>query len=226
LDRAKLGLHDLIDGLTGNEIGLVLFAGSTFVLFPLTTDASTAQTFLEAVSTRSITQQGTAIEAALQLALDSFDEQSPAAPIIVLATDGENHEGRVETVTGIAAERGVTIHTLGYGAVEGVPIPVLSDDGEVVGYKADGTGEMILSRLDETTLRQIADQTGGIYQRAGGSGTEITNLIRVINQAEAGMLDSRLETRTIERFGLFILCGIIALTFEMLAAPGRNRASL
>ncbi len=223
LDRAKLTLHDLVDGLAGNEIGLVLFAGRAFVQFPLTTDTRTAQTFLKAVSTRSITQQGTAIEVALQLALDTFDNQSPAAPVIVLATDGEDHEGDIERVVAAANQRGVVIHTLGYGAAEGGQVPVLSDAGEVVGYKTDAAGALVLSQLDEEILQIIAERTGGLYQLAATGHVEISNLIQVINQMEAGILDNRLEARTIERFGLFVLMGIITLTFEMLASPRRNQ---
>ncbi len=225
LERAKLALHDLFDGLRGNEVALVLFAGSAFAQFPLTNDIDSAMTFLNAVDTGVITQQGTVIEDALRIALGLFDTQRPSARFIVLATDGENHEGDVERVIGEAIERGVVIHTLGYGDAEGAPIPVLNDRGEVITYKADTAGQLVLSRLDEASLQQIARETGGLYHRASANGAEITNLVRVMNQAEAGLLDNRVEARSIERFGIFVLIAVIALTLEMmLPAVIRMRA--
>ena len=225
LAQAKFALHELFAGLAGNEVGLILFAGRAFVQFPLTTDVNTAQTFLKAVSTHSITQQGTAVEVALQLALDTFDEQSSTIPVIILATDGEDHEGDIDRVVDVAVQRGVIIHTLGYGSSDGVPIPVLSDDGEPVGYKVGSTGDAVLSRLDEDTLRTIAERTGGLYQRSTASSTEINNLLQIIRQMETGLLDNRLETRAIERFGIFVLVAILTLSFEILASPRRNSNS-
>ena len=225
LERAKLALYDLFDGLRGNEVALVLFAGASFVQFPLTTDIDTAQTFLSTVSTGAITQQGTVIEDALQKALDLFDTQRPSARIIVLATDGENQEGDVERVVQEAIERSVTIHTIGFGDSEGAPVPVLNDSGEVVAYKADAAGQMILSKLDEATLQSIASQTGGLYQRASASGSEIANLLHTISQAETGPLDNRVETRSVERFGIFLLAAFVALSLEIMLPGGRKAQS-
>lgn len=225
LARAKLALHDLFDGLRGNEVGLVVFAGTAFAQFPLTNDIDSAMTFLNAVDTGMISQQGTVIEDALRIGLGLFDRQRPSARIMVLATDGENHEGDVERVIAEAVEHGVVIHTIGYGDVEGAPVPVLNARGEVVTYKADAAGQLVLSRLDEMTLQIIARETGGLYHRASANGAEITNLIHVINQAEAGLLDNRVEARSIERFEIFVLIALIALTLEiMLPTVVRMRA--
>ncbi len=224
LERAKLALHDLFDGLGGNEVGLVLFAGSAIVQFPLTTDAESAQAFLSAASSESITQQGTAIANALHTALNLFDAQSPSARIIVLVTDGEDQEGDIEAAAAEAAAAGVTIYTIGYGGPTGVPIPILGADGQVVTYKADTSGNLVLSNRDEPTLQTLAEQTGGIYQRASASGSEITHLAQLINEAQRGLLDSRTESRSIERFGIFTLIAILLLSVEILT-PGLRGAS-
>lgn len=215
LQRAKLALHDLFEGLRGNEVGLVLFAGSAYVQFPLTTDVDSALAFLKSVDTGVITQQGTVIEEALETALDLFDPERPSARLVVLMTDGENHEGTLEQALEQARQQAVTIYTLGYGDAEGAPVPVLAADGQISRYKADETGQLVVSRLDETTLRTIAEQTGGIYQRASASGTEITNLVQTIRQVEAGQLDNRVESRAVDRFGIFVLFALAALSVEM-----------
>ncbi len=223
LERAKLTLDELFNSLRGNEVGLVLFAGSAFVQFPLTNDMDTARTFLAAADTKNITQQGTVIEDALDTALNLFDEERPLGRIVVLLTDGEDHEGSLETVFARANELGVTIHSLGYGDTEGAPVPVLNDSGEVISYRVDTNGQMVMSRLDEATLQMIASQTNGVYQRASASGAEITNLVRLINQAETGLLDRRAEARNVERFGIFLLIAVIALTFDMILPVLRGR---
>lgn len=222
LERAKLALDALFDSLRGNEVGLVVFAGTAFVQFPLTNDIDTARIFLASTDTGMITQQGTVIEEALNQALNLFDEQRPSGRIVVLVTDGEDHEGDVDEVLRKANESGVTIHTLGYGDTEGAPVPILSDSREVVGYKVDSNGQMVLSRLDETTLQKIAENTGGVYQRASASGAEITNLARLIERAETGLLDSRTESRGVERYGIFLFAAIVALTLEI-ALPMARR---
>ena len=223
LERAKLAIRDLFDGLAGNEIGLIVFAGTAFVQFPLTTDPVSAVTFLNAVSTDSITRQGTAIEAALRLAMESFGEQSPAAHIIVLMTDGENHEGDPLHAADEAAQQGITIHAIGYGDPdEGVPIPVVDSSENIISYKTDEAGNVVLSKLDEDILKSIAECTGGTYQRASASGVEITNLMNQIHQAEAGDLGSRTETRGVERFGIFVALALLALSLEMLLPETRT----
>jgi len=222
LERAKLAIRDLFNGLAGNEIGLIVFAGTAFVQFPLTTDPVSAVTFLNSVSTESITRQGTAIEEALRLAIETFGEQSPAARIIVLMTDGENHEGNPLSAADKAAQEGITIHAIGYGDPdEGVPIPLVDRSGNIINYKTDQAGNVVLSRLGEEILQSIAEYSGGIYQRASASGVEITNLMNRIREAEAGDLGSRTETRGVERFGIFIALALLALSLEMLLPETR-----
>jgi Ca-activated chloride channel homolog len=223
LARAKLVLDDLAGRLRGNEVALVVFAGTAFVLFPLTNDIDTAQTFLRSVNTGMITQQGTAVGEALMLAMTLFDDQRPTGRILVLATDGENHEGDLERALNEAEHRGVTVHTLGFGDSDGAPVPILSDSGDIVGYRADSVGRRVESRLDEATLQAVANRTGGVYQRASTGGPEINNLVRLIAQAETGLLDSRTEARGVERFGIFVLIAVVALALESLLSTMNGR---
>jgi Ca-activated chloride channel family protein len=137
-------------------------------------------------------------------------------------TDGEDHEGNIETIVAQAAAEGIVIYTVGFGDSEPVPIPVIGGDGQVVTYRADSSGDLIMSQLDEITLQMIADQTSGMYQRASANGAEVSNLIRLINAAETGTFDSRIETRQIERFGLFVLIAIIALSLEIMTPLSRG----
>jgi len=204
LERARLAARNLFEGGTGNQVALILFAGNAFVQFPLTTDTSAALTFLNGVSTESISRQGTALEEALELAIETIDDRLISQSLIVVMTDGENHEGNPIRAAEIAAERGIVIHTIGYGDPEGAPIPELNEQNEIVGYKADQAGNVVVSRLEEETLMEIADITGGTYQRATASGIEIINLLNIVQDIERGFLESRTQVRRVERFPLFV----------------------
>jgi Ca-activated chloride channel homolog len=215
LERAKLAINDLFKGLAGNELGMILFAGTAFVQFPLTLDTTSATTFLSSVSTDAITHQGTNINAALELAIDSFSELTSSQHIIILVTDGENHEEDPLPTVALAVEQGIIIHTIGYGGTEGAPIPIRDTNGLEIGYQMDQAGNLVLSKLDETPLRVIAERTGGTYQLATSGGLEISNLIDTISQADAGNLGVRTESRGIERFGIFVALALAALALDI-----------
>lgn len=223
LDRARLTARELFDEFEGGAVGLVLFAGTGFVQLPLTTDRASAATFLNAASSDSITQQGTAIEPALRLAMRSFDQRNLARGIIVLMSDGENHEGDPLAAAEEAAERGIQIHVLGYGADEGAPIPLHGSDGQIIGYKSDQFGNLVLTRLNESILQQIAGTTGGIYRRASSSGIEVFDLLNAIQQSQGIVLEPRSRVRSVERFGLFVLLAVIALGIEIVLPETRSK---
>jgi Ca-activated chloride channel homolog len=216
LERAKLSLMDLLTAANGNLFGLVLFAGDAFVQFPLTSDTESALMFVRAASIRSISRQGTALEDSLRLALETFDDRITDQSMIILLTDGENHEGDPLAAAEAALEAGVTIHAVGYGSPDGATIPVYDNAGRVVGYKTDRANNIVLSRLDEVTLQQIAELTGGTYQRASDTGVEVINLYNIIAEKEGDVLDERLQTRSVERFGIFVLLALIMLSLEMI----------
>lgn len=222
LECAKLTARTLFEDNQGNLVGLVLFAADAIVQFPLTTDSRSALTFLDAASTRSITRQGTAIRAALLLAMDALDERVAGRSVIVLLSDGEDHEGGVLAAAQMAAERDIIIHTVGYGTLSGTTIPELDADGQAtIGARTDSAGNVITTRLEEDLLRQIAETTGGIYRRATEGGIETIDLANAINEIEAQELESRLQIRRVERFALFIFLGLMLMTVETIIPERR-----
>jgi Ca-activated chloride channel family protein len=211
LSRAKMEISDLMERLGGDEIGLVLFSGASFVQFPLTSDYATARTFLDNARPQVISRPGTAIAEAIRTAMGGFDVNRSSQKAIVLITDGEDHEGDALASARTAAEQGIRIYTVGFGSPEGVPIPEYDERGEVAGYKVDQAGEVVLSRLDEATLRQIAEAGNGEYYRATASGSELEALAQELNTLQTAELASVVETRGIERFQFFLLIGLAAL---------------
>jgi Ca-activated chloride channel family protein len=134
LEKAKYQISNLIQKLAGDRIGLIIFAGKAYIQFPLTTDYSAASLFLSAVDVNSVPQQGTAIGSAINLAVQSFDSSSTEKVIIVI-TDGEDHEGDVMDAVDKAVSNGNKIYTIGLGSTGGVPIPVYNNRGDMVGFK-------------------------------------------------------------------------------------------
>jgi Ca-activated chloride channel family protein len=216
LSRAKLAVEELMDTLAGNEMGLVLFSGAAFVQFPLTADYLTAQSFLSAAGPGSISRPGTALEEAIRVALDGFPQEVATSRIILLLTDGEGHEGDVLAAARAAADADVTIHAIGFGSLEGEPIPVRDANGALQGFRQDAQGEPVLSRLDESTLQEITGLTDGLYFRASASGDEIPIIADAIVALGSGEGDSQFETRSIERYAWFAAVALLALTTELL----------
>jgi Ca-activated chloride channel family protein len=153
LARAKLTIEELMDHLEGNEVGLVISSGAAFVQFPITADLTTARTFLEEAGPSSISRPGSALEEAIQVALNGFPDQRATSRVVLLLTDGEGHEGDALAAAQEAAAQGAAIHAIGFGSPDGEPIPIRDADGGVVGYKKNVEGETVLSRLDEITLQ-------------------------------------------------------------------------
>lgn len=216
LERAKLGIRSLVDGLEGNEVGLILFAGTAFVQFPLTTDLASAETFIKAASSAAISRQGTDIEAALRLANETFDERRAAQRIVVLISDGENFEGDPLQAAAEAARQGITIYCVGYGGTDGEAVPIMDESGSITGYRSVSSGETALSRLDETMLRAIAERSGGMYRRAAPDGSEMASVMEQIQRHEGSRLQNRAQNRSVERFGIFVALALMALSLEML----------
>jgi Ca-activated chloride channel family protein len=223
LSRAKMEIADLMNRLGGDEIGLVLFSGASFIQFPLTADYATARTFLDSAYPQVISRPGTAIGDAIRTAMSGFDMNRSSQKVILLITDGENHEGDALSQARDAASRGILLYTIGFGSPHGEPVPEYGASGEVIGYKKDQQGEIVLSRLDEAMLQEIAAIGGGQYYRSSASGSELDALISELNALQEASLTSSLETRGIERFQALLVIGSLALVAaEMI--PDRVRA--
>lgn len=215
MERAKLDARALFELGRGNEVGLILFAGNAFVQFPLTSDVDSAIIFLNVAGTDSISRQGTALEDALRLALEAIGDRAATQSVIVLMTDGESHEGLPLLAAEDAAELGIVVHVIGYGTPEGASIPVYDDEGQVIRHKSDRAGNVVISRLEESVLENIATMAGGRYQRAADSGIEAVNLINAVSTMETELLTRQTQTRKIERFSLFVALAVLSLTAEI-----------
>jgi Ca-activated chloride channel family protein len=222
LSRAKLEIADLMTRLGGDEIGLVLFSGASFVQFPLTSDYSTALTFLDNARPEVISKPGTNIGDAIRSAMSGFDYNRASQKVIVLITDGEDHDANTLTMAQQAAEQGIMLYAIGFGSPQGEPIPEYNAQGEVTGFMKDQAGEVVLSKLDEATLQQIAQIGSGKYFRATADGSELAAMVSELNTLQKGELSSQIETWGIERFQGFLAVALGAL-IAMELIPDRVR---
>ena len=234
LDRAKLEISDLMSRLTGDEIGIVLFSGASFIQFPITFDYATARTYLSHAHPDAITRQGTVIAEAIETAMTGFSDQRTGQKVIVVMTDGENHEGDPVARDPVeearwAASKGAVVYTIGFGSVQGEPLPEYDESGALAGFREDAQGDVVISRLDEDTLVRVAQAGGGRYFRAADPDA-ISDLAAEIQSFEDETLESEFSRTKIERFQIFLLAGVLALaaaevmTDRFSIRVGRRRA--
>ena len=216
LDRAKLEIADLMDQLGGDEVGLVLFSGASFIQVPLTTDYYTALTYLDSANPGVISRPGTVIGDAIRTAMFGFDPDLASQKVLIIMTDGEDHETDPIAAAQEVAGEGVLIYTIGFGTPDGEPIPVMDENGQVVDYKRDQSGEIVLSKLDETTLQSIAQTGNGKYYRAGADGSELQKLLSEIDGLQKAQLQSRVEVSHIERYQIFLALALLFLVIAEL----------
>ena len=220
LERAKLAISSLVDKLHDDRIGLIIFAGSSFVQLPVTTDYVSAKMFLSSIDAGSVPVQGTAIGDAIHTEMKSFSAQSEKSRVIILISDGENHEDDAVAAAKEAAQAGIRIYTVGVGSAAGQPIPV---DGELL---RDKDGNIVVTRLDEKTLRQIADAGGGAYIQAGNEEFGLNPIINDIRAMEGELFSSVVFEEYDEQYMYFFAIALILLVIEMLVGERKNARKL
>ena len=224
LERAKIEVGRIIQRLDGDRIGLVAFAGDAFVQSPLTADYGAAMMFLNAMDPEIMSTQGTDLAKAITVSVEALEETPPENRIIVVVTDGEDHEGGLAEALVAATGAEVTIHTVGVGSVEGVPLPDAGGGGARGGFRRDDAGNVITTRLNETALQDIALQTGGEYHRIGQG---VGGLGRLVERIERGgrEVESREVTQFEEQYQLFLGAALLLLAVEFIV-PGRRKRSV
>jgi len=220
LERAKLAISRLVDKLRDDRIGLIVFAGNSFVQLPITTDYVSAKMFLNSISTESVPVQGTAIGEAINTAMRSFSAQSEKSRAIIIITDGENHEDDPVAAAEQAAEMGVRVFAIGVGSPEGKPIPM---DGELL---KDKDGNIVVTRLDEKVLQEVAQAGNGVYVRAGNSEFGLNPIIDDIRRMEDEKYSSIVFEEYDEQFMYFLAIALFFLVLEMLVGDRRPKRHL
>ena len=223
LEAAKREVEDLFRLLRGNRLGLVTFAGESFTQCPLTLDASAASIFLDGVSTGSISTPGTNLEKAIRRALGSFADEERRFKVLVLVTDGEEHEGDAVKAAREAADKGVVIFTIGIGTPDGYTVPIRdASTGVLKENLRDREGRPVFTKLGRTTLQKIAAVTGGAYYESSGANLELAHLQETIATMETRELTGKQARKPIERYQIFVALALLALALELMLSERRQ----
>ena len=221
LERAKLDISRMVDKLRDDRIGLIVFAGNSFVQLPITTDYVSAKMFLSSISTESVPIQGTAMGEAISTALRSFSAQSDKSRAIIVITDGENHEDDPVAAARQAAELGVRVFTIGVGSPQGTMIPM--GDGQ---YLEDRDGNPVVTRLDDKVLQEVADAGKGLYVHAGNREFGLDPVIEEISRMDDEEYNSIVFEEYDELYMYFLAVAFFFLVLEMLIGDRRSKRHL
>ena len=196
LEKSKQILSKLVDELSNDKVGLIVFAGDAYTQIPITSDYVSAKMFLSSINPGMVPTQGTAIGAAISLAMRSFTPDKADKAIIVI-TDGENHEGNAVEIAKMAAEKGIRVNVVGIGSTEGVPIPVNENNND---FRKDRAGNVVISKLNETMGQQIAAAGNGIYVRADNTNNALRILTGEVKKMNKSDIESRVYSEYDEQF--------------------------
>ncbi len=199
LERAKLAISKLIDNMENDRIGLIVFAGDSYIQVPVTSDYSAAKMFLSSINTNIVSKQGTAIGSAIDLAMNSFTPESNMEKALVIISDGENHEDDAIKAAELANDKGITIHTVGMGSPQGAPIPLQKAYGQTI-FQQDKDGNTVISKLDQKTLQEIASAGAGVFIRANNTQIGLNKLFERINKMEEKEMEEKIYTEFEHRF--------------------------
>ncbi len=222
LERSKMVVSRLIDNAEGHRIGIVAFAGNAVMQVPLTTDKFAAKMILRTINTNTVSVQGTAIGSAIERAIKSFSESSNGTQVIIVISDGENHLDCPVTSAKKANEKDIVIHTIGVGSEEGAPIP-LYKNGEMKGFLRDNQGNTVITRYDELTLRQIAENAKGMFVRGSGADLGIDSVLENINEMQKQTFEEIKFTEYESKYYFFIALALLFIFIEMLIYERKNK---
>jgi len=219
LERAKLAISRLTDNLKEDRIGLIVFAGQAFVQLPITSDYVSAKMFLNSINTSSVPIQGTSLAEAINLSIKSFSaESAKSSRAIILLTDGEDHEDDPVDAAKTAKELGAIVYTLGIGSDAGKPIPL--PDGELL---KDKEGNIVVTKLDEKTLIEVAEAGGGRYVRAGNSDFGLQAIVDQIRSQEKQSFKSVVFEDFNEQYMYFFGIALLFFILEFLITERRGK---
>ncbi len=215
LERAKQLVSNMISTMNDDRVGVIVFAGHAYLQMPLTYDYGAAKQFLSVISPDMVPTQGTALSDAIELARSSFEQEQKKHKAIILISDGEDHEKGALAQAEAAVSEGAVIYTLGVGSAEGAPIPIYQN-GRKAGHKQSSSGELVVTKLNEKMMVDLARAGRGEYFSIRGAPTETATVIDALNKIEKRDYEDRSFTDYEDQFQYFIGIALLLVLIEML----------
>ena len=221
LEKAKMMVSNMVDGMKDDKIGLIVFAGQAFVQLPITSDYVSAKMFLETISPSMISVQGTDIAEAITLSMRSFTQQEDVSRAIFVITDGEDNEGRAVEAAKQAASQGIHVYMLGIGNPGGAPIPIPGSGHYII----DDEGNTVVSKLNEGMCREIATAGNGSYIYVDNSSSAQKKLSEYLDRLSKAKMESQIYSEFDEQYQGFVLIGILLLLIEVLILERESKST-
>ena len=221
IEKAKFEISRLIQSLNGDRVSIIVFAGTSHLYLPLTTDYEAALLFLHAIDTKMIPNQGTSISSALDKAIDIVSRDEDKYKVVLLVTDGEDHEGDAINLAKKASEIGIEIHTIGIGSNTGGLIPIVENDNGQMEYKRDNSGRLITSVLNKNILKEIANAGNGSFYHFTNDGQNYTHINKAIQSMEKRVINSHEYSDYDQRYQPLALVSLLFFLVSFIF-PTRN----
>ncbi len=221
LEKAKQLVTQIINNLASDRVGIIAYAGKAFPQLPITTDYGSAKMFLQSMNTDMLSSQGTAIGEAIQLAKGYYDDDQDTNRVLIIISDGEDHGELATQVAQEAYEQGIRIFTIGLGDVKGGPIPE-KRNGVIVNYKKDRNGETVVTRLDEETLKSIANEGHGSYINGRDTAKVVEHIRDILNKMDKTEFEAKQFADFESQFQWFLGAAIFFLLIDILLLERRT----
>lgn len=214
LERAKLIISRTLDELVSDRIGIITYAGRAYPQLPITTDYGAARLFLKNINTDLIPSQGTAIGEAIDLAAQYFDDEDQQNRLLVILSDGEDHEEGISQAIEKARDKQISIYTIGLGSERGGPIPEMRGERQI-GYKKDQNNEVVISKLNRKLLEEIAEEGKGKYSSGNSTRTSVSFLMEEVNSMEKKQFETSLFADYEDQFQWLLAPALLLLILDV-----------
>jgi Ca-activated chloride channel homolog len=221
LERAKQAITTLINRMHDDKIGMIVFAGDAYTQLPITSDYISAKIFLSNINTEMVSKQGTAIASAIDLGIKSFSQDAEPSKVIIIISDGEDHEGDAVKEAQNASAKGIKIFTIGMGSLQGAPIP-LSAGLLRSGFLKDRSGNVVISKMDPTELSKIAAAGDGEFYSASSGNIGLNQLYNKLNRLNKAEIETKVYSEYDDQFQYFIAFALLFILLDFLILERKN----
>jgi len=212
--KSKRIVSELFNNLGSDRVGIIAYASTAIPVLPITTDFSSARMFLESLNTDMLSSQGTSIAEAINLSKNYFNDENQTNRVLCVISDGEDHEIQNNNLSDIAKEAGITIISIGVGSPNGAPIPIKEND-IVKSYKKDDKGEVVITKLNENILKDIATQTGGIYFKGDNTNSVVSSIVDELKEMDKKEFESKQFVSFKDQFQWFLFVGLFLIILDV-----------
>lgn len=214
LEKSKQLVTQIINNLASDRVGIIAYAGKAFPQLPITTDYASAKMFLNSMNTDMLSSQGTAISEAIELAKTYYDDEEQTNRVLIIISDGEDHNTVASSVAEEASDEGIRIFTIGVGSTKGDRIPI-KRNGVLINYKKDNQGETVITRLNEDTLKDIAEEANGAYINGNKTSDVVTEIKDILNTMDKTEFEAKEFSDYKDQFQWFLGFGIFLLFLDI-----------